>query len=154
MWDIMLGVGIFIIAVEQLIVIVLLSMKRTDKVINRESGQQPMVVVNVTPGSGEHSVHTGQSIPQESVKSIPVEKEEIQGETSEQNTSKAPPKEEKPILEPKPVYSEPALPKDPEPLPPQEPPFNPNIVKCPECGKENSIFRDKCFNCNTKLPKS
>ncbi|WP_028975076.1 hypothetical protein [Spirochaeta cellobiosiphila] len=146
MLDILLVIGIFIIAIEQLFIIVLYRPKKADKVIVKEPTQQPLVVVNVTSGSGEPSVNT-------TAPSIPVEKEETQGEPSQPASSEAPPKPP-PQPEPKPVYSEPALPKDPDPLPTQEPPFNPNIVKCPECGKENSIFRDKCFNCNTKLPRS
>lgn len=64
-----------------------------------------------------------------------------------------PPKEPEPPPPP-PRYPEPMLQKDPEDIATQpDEAANPNIVKCGACGKENSIFRDKCFNCGAPLKR-
>lgn len=56
------------------------------------------------------------------------------------------------------------LPREPEPHPLPSPLNSPmdqvsppqpiqGVMMCPSCGAENSAFRQKCFKCNTNLPR-
>jgi len=150
--ELILFIILIIVVIELTAVLVILLVKRGKGTFQERAsyGDSPLVVINMSsPSSAPPYV----SSPQGENPSPRPDKDTLKEEPPLENTeNEAPqnPETPPPPEPPQPMYSEPALKKEPEDIA-QQPPENPNITKCPECGKENSIFRDKCFNCNTPL---